>query len=642
MFKPIFKGAIERPVTILDESANLTPSLGFTLYGDRDRERRAVLEITRLDVGKGRSVVNSFDEDRTLATWGLEEQEDFFAEAFRRGVRGRFGAERLAQQASVLSATNLLLAGMSQTIAENGQGIVDGRSTFGSREIGAEWFGEVLSLGYNKTASFINDSFNGVTHGSLQTGLEGVADALSSFQKHNKDRPADRFYMISHLLQSATKDLLDNVRDHQAFMNLWAKEAQELQDIWDYHRSSMTDPEILVVEPTWKVISGEIPANRDRHDFSGSFPVIGHWYNEDNHKTHLFEHPSHARKHGFDFGPPSYRQYQAIMDNMKHRGGLIAPRLADNDKGFMGGTPVDLPPELAQKRLDALLRFDREDKYVHSAIELREIITSAKLSKPVDFTRFQPQSLQRRAREHFTQTDSLAGVEKQIRAYDRRANDASQTPTARAVAAIRRKEMEHLRDNHRHALTQAERTDALTETQAELAAAFAGADWGAAMARFEQEINQEISMRNEPEITEAPINTRLELAYRSGSLKGHETVILPGAITAEQIQQISNGCFDGSQIIANQVHLPTPLETALEENQIDIAEDDHVLTDLADWDDGEPKPEDLHTTEEPTHGMDIGTLAQTIENIGPNGWNFINEEERLGLPDAAPGDSLSL
>lgn len=135
-------------------------------------------------------------------------------------------------------------------------------------------------------------------------------------------------------------------------------------------------------------------------------------------------------------------------------------------------------------------------------------------------------------------------------------------------------------------------------------------------------------------------NTRLQIGYHGSSLSTSETVVLSNAITQEQIDQISRGAFDGEMIIAPQVHLPSPLENYLALNGIDIEPDDHVLTTLEDWAEGSPSPECLHTDEEPTHEIDIGVLAAHIESIGPDGWRFDIEEERLGIPEEEFGDSL--
>lgn len=129
------------------------------------------------------------------------------------------------------------------------------------------------------------------------------------------------------------------------------------------------------------------------------------------------------------------------------------------------------------------------------------------------------------------------------------------------------------------------------------------------------------------------MNTRIELGYRTGSDKAYTTVILPGAITQAQVEQISRGLIDSTQIIANQVHLPTPSEQLAEERNFPEA-DDHILTTMEDWSDGTPKAELLHTPEEPTHGMDIATLASQIEHIGtsPRGWDYLTEEARMDIP----------
>lgn len=129
------------------------------------------------------------------------------------------------------------------------------------------------------------------------------------------------------------------------------------------------------------------------------------------------------------------------------------------------------------------------------------------------------------------------------------------------------------------------------------------------------------------------MNTRIELGYRTGSDKAYTTVILPGAVTQEQVEQISRGLIDSMQIIANQVHLPTPSEQLAEERNFPEA-DDHILTTMEDWLDGSPKAESLHTSDEPTHGMDIATLASQIEHIGtsPRGWDYLSEEARMDIP----------
>lgn len=640
MRKPIFKGVIQRPITLVDEYANLTPNLGFTLYGDSNLQSPPVLEITRLDLGSGRSVVNSFQEDRQLATWSREEQDDFFAEGFRRGILARFSNDRRAQQASVIAATNLLLTGMSQTIAENAQGIVEGRSRFGTKEIGGEWFSEVLSLGYNKTASFINDAFSGASQGIIQTGLEGAANALTQFQKINRERPADRFFVISNLLQGATQSILDTAKDHQEFARLWASEASELKDTWEYHRNGMSNPELLMVEPTSYVMSGESGTHEHRHDFSGDFRVVGHWYKDTSTCKEIFHSPSQAIKHGFQFGPPSYRQYQAILDNLTYRKKMDGT-WGKNSKGFIGGTPIDLPRELAEKRLQFLESQNLTGRLSDSAKELREIIAADQLDRPVDARLFQPASLQLTPRDHHMQTASLDTLNRRLKRLTKRSEQSNNTEPQRQFETLRLNETAYYRENHRDAQPSDEHKAA--QRGAALAAKLhSGTNWQDAASRFEDELDSGTTIKAATkalDAPDAPVNTRLELAYTSASMKAYETVIVPGAVTQQQINKITSGLFDGEQIIAEQVGLPTPLSIELEAQKADPEPEDHVFTNLADWADSEPLAEALHTHEEPTHTVDIEALANHIGQIGQNGWNIADETERLGIPDDDPSDS---
>jgi hypothetical protein len=135
--------------------------------------------------------------------------------------------------------------------------------------------------------------------------------------------------------------------------------------------------------------------------------------------------------------------------------------------------------------------------------------------------------------------------------------------------------------------------------------------------------------------TQPPQNTRIELSYRSESGKANSVAILPGAITQQTLDQITELLIDGHQVISEQVGLPSPLEEMLQD--MDPDETDHVLTSLSAWESGTPSTEDLLTDEHANTDLSPRDLAAGLTSVE---WDYRAEQERLDLPVDSPVPSL--
>jgi hypothetical protein len=126
------------------------------------------------------------------------------------------------------------------------------------------------------------------------------------------------------------------------------------------------------------------------------------------------------------------------------------------------------------------------------------------------------------------------------------------------------------------------------------------------------------------------MNTRIDLEYRDAdNFRKGEVVVVSGAITGPMIEAIRSNLEDDMFIIANQVGLPTPAEKLHSDHGGPKAAD-HVYTIMEGWDDDELRPEDLLTSEPPTHDLSIGELAQKIASAR---WDVPAEMDRQGIPD---------
>lgn len=149
--------------------------------------------------------------------------------------------------------------------------------------------------------------------------------------------------------------------------------------------------------------------------------------------------------------------------------------------------------------------------------------------------------------------------------------------------------------------------------------------------KINQIINRATNWASKQDPANRVANTRLSLKYSCGSAKSHMDVVLPGAITDQQIQTITSNLIDGHQLVAPQVNLPSPLENAIDEGDIPgYDETDHPLTNLADWEDGTPSAIQLHTTDEPTANINVSDLTKLVSTTV---WDQLTEMDRLGLPD---------
>jgi hypothetical protein len=134
------------------------------------------------------------------------------------------------------------------------------------------------------------------------------------------------------------------------------------------------------------------------------------------------------------------------------------------------------------------------------------------------------------------------------------------------------------------------------------------------------------------DVVAAPRNTRIDLTYSSESLKVGAVAILPGAITQETLDQITELLIDGDQVIAEQIGLPTPLEQFLNdpENGGAMPDDgDHVLTNLDAWANGKPTVEDLLTDEPANSELSPRGLATALTFTE---WDYQAEHDRLEIP----------
>ncbi|ONF42504.1 hypothetical protein BTO32_14925 [Marinobacter lutaoensis] len=127
------------------------------------------------------------------------------------------------------------------------------------------------------------------------------------------------------------------------------------------------------------------------------------------------------------------------------------------------------------------------------------------------------------------------------------------------------------------------------------------------------------------------MNTRIELLYRSASAKEWLTVILPGAITQQQVNTISDSLTMDTCFIPAQVGLPSPLEESIRQGELSgVTEDDHVWTSLEDWLEGTPNAEDLHTEEPPTIELPVEEFADRVSTAK---WDLVKEHRRMEMPD---------
>ncbi|WP_273208731.1 hypothetical protein [Marinobacter subterrani] len=517
---------------------------------------------------------------------------------------------------------------------------ISGRSQFGSRELDSQFLAEAISLAYGKTASFINDVFsNGLTHGAMRTGLEGAAKAFEDLQSQTDK--SDRFLLLSNWIRGITEETLTTAKDHVAFARNWMNEAEQTRRVWDYYRNGMSEPELLMVEPTASIMSGLTGRDRDRHDFSGDFRTVAHRYSDESTCQEIYHGPKAAAKEGFIIGPAAYRQYAAILEHMSHHQRNELPWDTKNKtRAFMGGTPFDLPARVAQQRLGLIDKLGVKDRYPESARELSEIVNAHQMGRSPDIRMFQAASLQLRPRDHLMQVTEHERLEKLAdskgRTLEKLRNSGNCHPNKIALLEQRHREWSYYRDHHKLAPQVGQDLDSeptqKTPTWAQ------GENLSRAIEAVENEINKDAPMTT----NNSALNTRLELGYRTESDKAYQTVILPGAITQEQVNRLSDGLFDGFQIIAHQVDLPTPSEQLSKERTFPEP-DDHVLTTLEDWLEETPEAETLHTTEPPTESMTVEELTTKITEIGPDGWDFLAEEERLDIPlEDDYADTLSM
>lgn len=125
------------------------------------------------------------------------------------------------------------------------------------------------------------------------------------------------------------------------------------------------------------------------------------------------------------------------------------------------------------------------------------------------------------------------------------------------------------------------------------------------------------------------MNTRFDLEYRDASnYKASASVVVDGEITQEMINQIGQNLEDGTDIIADQVGLPTPAEQ-LHSEFGGPSEDDHVYTTLEQWEDEEPVVADFLTDEPATFHMSIEELCQMISSAE---WDVGKEMLRQDIP----------
>lgn len=623
MRKPIYKGVLPREIDLVGEYANMTPNLGFTLYGDNQYIKKPVLEICRLDVGQGRSVINSFDEDFKLATWDREEQDNYFQEAFRSGNRQRFFSDRQAHKANVVAASHLLSSQITYAMAQGANNTVSS-SPSGNKDLNSGTLNDIVELSYGRAANIAKMIATGNPSASgIQGAMECAAKAFEALRKENLGAGEDRFAVITNWIYGISKEAIGTAQDYGGYTANWLKQADELHKVWDYYRNGMSEPELLMVEPYADVISNLSGGRRGRYDFEGSFPITAHWYENPSHCKEIFANdPAKALKQGFEVGPATYRQYAAILHaSQSAESKQLPPRTLSEKRqmSFMGGTPYDLPPELAEKRLEALNKTGKTEMFTQSIRELREIVLAEQLGRPVDPKMFEASSLQLRPSMHSMTSRPYDQLEKQLKKL------AAKEPANASQALMRDQRMAELTyytKNHVDApVTQGHEKTIVTP------------DWAKpgnlenAMTRFEDDLAAS-QPKGTPEV-DTQTNTCIELDYRTDSDGASDVVVLAGKITQAEVDKIEENLIDGFQVIAHQIGLPTPSEQLSEQREFPQG-DDHVLTSLASWISETPTADSLHTNEPATHDLTPAELAEKIEHTNKAGWNYLAEDDRMG------------
>lgn len=425
-YEEFYRGVLIRNPNLVGEFANLTPSLGVSMYIDPEMKEKPVMELTRLSMGMDTSIYISFQRDVGLAIWDPKERDSFFEQADRGGLRHFFRSSRLEHKANVLAAVNVL----SGHVMDNMHQAIAGKVEPSSKELDADFAKEMLGMSYNEVTQQAASIFDASYTGNLSPTAFGYAveRAMRAIDDHLLHKsPTELFQSIMLSNQKLCSALMDSAKDGSSYVRNLVNQSSEWAARERYFRDGFRDFNILTAERHSSAYGNATEPERVSDDFSGNFEVkTDLWTPHGEIERHF--NVLGAARHGFDVGPSNFRRYANIQKRIedgvswREADSILKdskPVNADDRRHQMlKGTPPDLPLDLAEKRLEVLTGIKGSEDSVR---ELLEIVDSEENNRQLDLTVFRVTSVGMKPAESnlesMTLQQSEADFEKADAAY---------------------------------------------------------------------------------------------------------------------------------------------------------------------------------------------------------------------------------
>lgn len=439
MYKELHRSVFIRPENLIGDYANLTPSLGVTLYTDPSYRDSPVLELTQLQIDQCRNIVLSFQDDQKLATWNSREREDFYQEAFRSRVFDRFRGQRREHWANINAGVSVIFGDIYNNLTSNLDDVASGRIQWSSKDINGQFAWEMIGKTFNNDIA-VADSLmlTGMNARSAARVIEGLFRATDNLQLALSD--PQHFQAILTWGQKFASELVNSGQNYAAYINGVRNETEQFKLARDYFGRQMDNVQVLAVTPTPGTVDRFTDDERSPTDFSGNFAVRGHWYERPSTCRDILS-PEDASKFGFNIGPAYFRQYQNLMNHLSSKSSEAGAQAMPSSLDSTPKVPLDLPEEIARQRLELFYNLGVDKRFPQTVRELQEVITAATLGRPVDIRQFREESVNHPPALRFIENRSVEMLEKSVKAAERQLTKITGNPdsTAGQIAVVEQK-----------------------------------------------------------------------------------------------------------------------------------------------------------------------------------------------------------
>lgn len=462
-YHELYRGVLLRHPTVSETTANSTPSLGIGFYIDPGYELPPVLELSRLSIDMGTQLGQNKKELRDLVLWDPRERDEFFDIALKGGLFHRFGEAKRSHEVRSYTMLSLVM----QSTAENFSKSLAGEAKSEHKDFSADFLHETLMRGANDAYATFEEMAKSLSSGGnpfsgpkgAELALRSVIRAIDAIRIH--DNPGQLFQAITQETFHLTRQVITSGRDAGGFVAAWFDSNSKARHLDRYLRQGLPDTELLTVEPSAELYSGD-HNRRSPNDFTGDFPLSIHWDDRARlgGEERRLNRTAACQTYGFNISPAGFRKSAIMKDRLMHgmpwaQGGLMIDSPMTQASGMdrikpeeclVPGTPVDLPVELAERRLELLHNAGRADHEPETLAELTEILDAHEEGRAVNYRIFRAASMELPPATQMIEGFTLDHLQRQLEELEKACRDLASNPDQTPEIAFKRNQANLLAD----------------------------------------------------------------------------------------------------------------------------------------------------------------------------------------------------